>query len=430
VAFEVVMPRLSDSMEEGTILRWLKRPGELVRRGEELVEIESDKASMPYAADGEGYLEIVAEEGQTLAVGAPIAVLHEQPAPEPAPAPGGATEADGAPAAPQLADLGPVPAPQTAAGAQAHAAPAAAPPPARPGQRIKASPLARRVAGERGVDLAAVHGSGPEGRIVKADVEAAAGGAGEAPSPAPQPAPAPAVGAKGGGQIHPLSRPQQIVARRMAESKATIPHFNLTCEVDMERCAELRAALRRQAQGEPLPTYNDMLIKACALALREHPRVNATYRDGTLILHERVNVGVAVAADLEHELEATLVVPTVFDADTASLGAIAKATRELAQKVREGTITPPEVSGATFTVSNLGMFGVRRFEAIINPPQVAILAAGEVAPRPAVHKGKVVARNRLELTLSLDHRAVYGAEGAVFLGRVRELLEEPSGLVL
>src|SRR5579875_672355 len=427
MAFEVVMPRLSDSMEEGTILRWLKKAGEQVKRGEEIVEIESDKASMPYAADGGGYLEIVAEEGQTLPVGAPIARLHEQPLTASAPgteppqrevAKGPAEQEQHSPA-PATAELPPKETPLS--GEQG---------------RIKAYPLARRIARERGVDLRSLVGSGPEGRIVRADVERAVDTAQPTPpttgadgGTSPQ-APTPVVGPRGRSRRYELSRPQQVVARRMAESMATIPHFTLHCEVDMERCVELRATVKAQAKGEVVPTYNDMLIKACALALREHPRLNASYRDGALELHERVNVGFAVAAGLEDELSARLVVPTIVDADKASLGTIARQTRELAERVREGTITPPELAGATFTISNLGMFGVSWFTAIIDPPNVAILAAGEVAPKAVVHQGEVKARQRMGLTLSLDHRAVYGAEGALFLGRIRQLLEEPTGLLL
>jgi len=423
MAVDVVMPRLSDSMEEGTILRWLKRSGEQVKRGEEIVEIESDKASMPYAADGEGFLEIVAGEGETLAVGAVIARLHDSPVePEgsrPAPAEQGQAQ-------PQVDSGGPASAAQPIQHAAAQETPE---------ERVKASPLARRIARERGIDLRVVRGSGPEGRVVKADVERALGELETQPAVASQEpvsaSTAPlATGPRREAEIYTLSRSQQVVARRMAEAKATIPHFTVNCEVDMEGCVALRSTLKRQARGEAVPTYNDMLIKACALALREHPRLNATYRDGALELHKRVNIGFAVAAGLDDELSATLVVPTIFDADQSSLGTIAQRTRELAEKVRQGRITPPEVSGATLAVSNLGMFGVRWFSAIINPPHVAILAAGEVGQRAVVHKGEVVARHRMDLTLSVDHRAVYGAEAAQFLGRVRQLLEEPSTLVL
>ena len=251
--------------------------------------------------------------------------------------------------------------------------------------------------------------------------------------------------AKGETTTVELSRTQQTIARRMAESKATIPDFTLQIDVDMEECVELRTELKQisshagapePSSREPsgpdaprreqlrAPTYNDMVVKACALALREHPTANGSYRDGRLQLHSRVNVGVAVAA------EDALVVPTVFDADEKSLGEIARETRALAERVRAATITPPELGGGTFTVSNLGMYGVRSFTAIINPPQAAILSVGALAPRAVVREGAVVARNTMTLTLACDHRILYGAEAAQFLARVRELLEAPAALTL
>jgi len=237
--------------------------------------------------------------------------------------------------------------------------------------------------------------------------------------------------AKGETTTVELTRTQQAVARRMAESKATIPDFTLEIDVDMEACVTLRAQLKELsvprdvgAEAHPIPTYNDMVVKAAALALREHPRANGTYRDGQLQLYSRVNVGVAVAA------EAALVVPTVFDADEKSLGEIARETRALAQRVRAATITPPELGGGTFTVSNLGMYGVRAFTAIINPPQAGILSVGALAPRAVVHDGELAARNTMTLTLACDHRILYGAEAAQFLARIRELLEAPASLTL
>ena len=224
---------------------------------------------------------------------------------------------------------------------------------------------------------------------------------------------------------------QQTIARRMAESRATIPDFSLQMDVDMDACVTLRAELKRLSAPEregdqPLgaPTYNDMVVKAGALALREHRRVNSTYRDGALTLHERVNVGVAVAA------EQALVVPTVFDADEKSLGEIARETRALAERVRSGAITPPELGGGTFTVSNLGMYGVRSFAAIINPPQAAILSVGSVQARAVAREGEVVVGNVMTLTLVCDHRVLYGADAAAFLARIRELLQAPSALAL
>lgn len=438
---DVVMPRLSDTMEEGTILHWLKRDGEHVSRGEQLVEIETDKASMTYESDREGTLQRLADEGDTVAVGEPIARIGEAPSGAPA----------GAPAAPADAKPAALPAPngQPAQRPSEHA-----------GARIRASPLARRVARERGVDLAGVSGSGPGGRIVKADVEAQAGSTPAAPAtpaepahapepkrvPAPAPAHAPAAdaaAAKGETTAVEPSRTQRTIARRMAESRATIPDFTLTADVEMQECVDLRAELARLARkgvdgpsadgeqgGVAVPTYNDMIVKACALALREHPRANGSYRDGRFELHSRVNVGVAVAVSAEDPTSGALVVPTVFDADTKALGEIARETRALAARVRDGTITPPELGGATFTVSNLGMYGIRSFTAIVNPPQAAILAVGEVAPRPVARKKRAIVRPAMTVTLACDHRILYGADAALFLARVRELLEEPAALTL
>jgi pyruvate dehydrogenase E2 component (dihydrolipoamide acetyltransferase) len=211
----------------------------------------------------------------------------------------------------------------------------------------------------------------------------------------------------------------------MAESKATAPHFYLSVEVDMSRAVEARARVKGAAkEGDVVPSFNDMVVKACAIALREHPRANGAYRDGRLELYSRVNVGVAVAA------QDALVVPTVFDADLKGLRQIATETRALAQRVREGTITPPELSGGTFTVSNLGMFGISSFSAVINPPQAGILAVGAIAERPVVRDGEIKVGNLMAMTLACDHRILYGADGARFLDRIRNLLEEPLGLAL
>jgi pyruvate dehydrogenase E2 component (dihydrolipoamide acetyltransferase) len=297
---------------------------------------------------------------------------------------------------------------------------------------VKASPLARRIAQERGLDLAAMAGSGPGGRIVKADVERAAA-APTAPTPEAAAAPAgPTPGAaerpetaKGGTSYEELTKLQSTVARRMAESKATAPHFYLSVEVEMSRAVEARARLKAAAvEGDPVPSFNDMVVKASAIALREHPRANGAYRDGRLELYSRINVGVAVAA------RDTLVVPTVFDADQKGLRQIATEARALAKRVREATITPPELSGGTFTVSNLGMFGISNFAAVINPPQAAILAVGAIAERPVVRDGEIVVGNVMPMTLACDHRILYGADGARFLDRIRDLLEEPLGLAL
>ena len=304
--------------------------------------------------------------------------------------------------------------------------------PAREGERVKASPLARRIARENGVDLHTLSGSGPGGRIVKADVQGARAGDGarraerRAARPAPAPPPTPAddvTTAKGETTTVALTRMQQTIARRMAESKATIPDFTLLSDVDMEECVRLRSELKRISKDEA-PTYNDMVVKACALALRDHPRANGSYRDGALQLHSRINIGVAVAA------QDALVVPTVFDADAKALGEIARETRSLAARVRDATITPPELGGGTFTVSNLGMYGIASFTAIINPPQAAILSVGAVQQRAVVREDELVARHTMTLTLVCDHRILYGADAAELLARIRELLQAPAALTL
>ncbi len=463
---DVVMPRLSDSMEEGTVLRWLREEGDTVRRGEALVEIETDKATMTYEADADGVLEILTGVGDTLPIGEVIARIGEKSS-------AGARLRTPSATAPPVADEA-APAAQTPAAAGPPVAGEAAP---VNGARIRASPLARRIARERGVELAGLSGSGPGGRVIRVDVEAAAladapladapladapladapladapladapladapladaplaGRAtavpvtADAPAPAittelaDAPAPAEGAGGRGEATIQQLTRAQQVVARRMAESKATIPDFTLRTEVDMEGCVTLRAGLAQlRPAPEALPTYNDMIVRACALALREHPRANASYRDGHFELHGRVNVGIAVAA------QDALVVPTVFDADRKSLSTIARETRGLAGRVRDGVITPPELSGGTFTVSNLGMYGVSSFTAVINPPQAAILSVGAVAARAVVRDGVLVARHTADLTLACDHRILYGADAARFLQRVGELLTAPLAL--
>jgi pyruvate dehydrogenase E2 component (dihydrolipoamide acetyltransferase) len=485
LATDVTMPRLSDSMEEGTVLKWLVEEGGEVKRGEPLVEIETDKANMTYEADTDGTLiEIVAQEGDTLAIGEPIARIGDpseagEKSERPATEEGGAAEEDGAAdggaadggaadgdAAEADADdageqeaegdeaggeeaeadeAGGEEAEREPAGAQAKGKARAAArggtavkerAPSGNGGRVKASPVARRMARELGVELARLEGSGPGGRIVKADVQAAA----ESGAPAPDDGAAEAereaapaaerpepqrgeAGAKGEAEVQELTRLQQTVSRRMAESKATAPDFSISLTVDMTLAVELRARLKEVS--DPAPSFNDMVVKAAATALREHPRVNGAYRDGKWELYDRVNIGVAVAA------QDALVVPTVFDADRKSLGQIARDARAVAEKVRDRSITPPELSGATFTVSNLGMFGIEQFVAIINPPQAAILTVGALAKRPAVDDtGRIVARDQMSLSLVCDHRILYGADGAQFLARVKELLEQPLALAL
>ena len=427
MASDVTMPRLSDSMEEGTVLKWLVEEGGEVKRGEPLVEIETDKANMTYEADTDGVLiEVLAQEGDTLAIGEVIARIGEA-----GEAKGGGEAKQEQPEAeeePQAEEPEPEP-PEEKQTATATAERPSSSNGAGDGERIKASPVARRMAQELGVELARLEGSGPGGRIVKADVQAAAKDGGASAEPAAEPEQAKAepargeAGTKGEVEVHELTRLQQVVTRRMSESKATAPDFALTVDVDMTGAVALRERLKEVA--EHAPSFNDMVVKAAASALSEHPKVNGAYRDGKFELYGNVNVGVAVAAD------DALVVPTIFDADQKSLGAIAREARRLIERVRDKQVTPPELSGGTFTVSNLGMFGIDRFTAIINPPQAAILTVGALAKKPAVdERGRVVARDQMTLTLVCDHRILYGADGAQFLARVKELLEQPLSLAL
>ncbi len=437
------MPRLSDSMEEGTILAWMKAVGDEVAVGDELVEIETDKANMVYESDVAGTLtEILAEEGATLPIGEVIAKVGdagEAPTgggddPAPASTESETAESESGEDATSTERTERVPmAPSDVRSAESAAAEGA-------GERIKASPIARRIAADRGVDLASLSGSGPGGRIIKRDVEEAPSGgaapAADAPAAAAAAAPAakaPATPgasekpetARGSTETFELTKLQQTVARRMAESKATAPHFYLTTEIDMSRAVEARKRIKAAAgEGDVVPSFNDMVVKACAIALREFPRANGAYRDGKVEEYSRVNVGVAVAA------QGALVVPTVFDADTKGLRQIATETRALAARVRDGSITPPELSGGTFTVSNLGMYGVTSFSAVINPPQAAILAVGSIEEVPVVRDGEIVPGSKMSVTLASDHRILYGADGAEFLARVRDLLTEPVFLAL
>jgi pyruvate dehydrogenase E2 component (dihydrolipoamide acetyltransferase) len=489
MASDVTMPRLSDSMEEGTVLKWLVDEGAEVKRGEPLVEIETDKANMTYDADADGTLiEIVAQEGDTLAIGEVIARIgeaseasgngkpaaeeqteeEEQPqdedeagekttAEDEEPAEAGASaKADEDEAAAETADAGEARGggggtdgggeTQAAAKSDGGDGGGTATRERAPsgdgngGERVKASPVARRMARELGLELGGIDGTGPGGRIVKADVQAAAedGGAKaeEAPAEAEQAKAEPAAreeetaetgraeaGPKGQAEIQELTRLQQTVSRRMAESKATAPDFAISLTVDMTQAVELRNRLKEVA--DPAPSFNDMVVKAAATALTEHPRVNGAYRDGKFELYDNVNIGVAVAA------QDALVVPTVFNADQKSLGQISKDARAVIEKVRDKTVTPPELSGGTFTVSNLGMFGIEFFTAIINPPQASILTVGKLEKRPAVDEGgRIVAQDQMTLSLVCDHRILYGADGAKFLARVKELLERPLSLAL
>ncbi len=390
----VTMPRLSDSMVDGTIVSWLRAEGDEIKVGDEIVEIETDKAIMPYQAEDAGPLQIVAKEGDVISVGAVIGYIGE-PDSTPAASVSAAPHAQPQAASATTAVL--------TAPAQANGS----------SPRIKASPVAKRLAAALGVDLTQLTGSGPDGRIVKRDVE----GAGPA-----GPAPAPTTLAPGAVEHRPLTPTQATIARRMVEAKA-IPDFTVTMVVDMHKALALRSELK-QTGAESVPSLGDFVIKACALALREHPQINASFGDGELLIFSQINIGVAVAAP------GSLLVPTVFDADSKSLGQIAAQTRRLAQRGRNGELTPAEMTNATFTVSNLGMFGVSHFTAVLNPPQAAILAVGGVEQQLVLRDGEVLAGQRMSMTLTSDHRVIYGADAAAFLASVRDGLEAPLKLFI
>ena len=440
---DVAMPRLSDSMEEGTILKWLKSDGDEVSKGEELVEIETDKANMTYEADEAGTFSIVAEEGDTLAVGETIAKIGEGGGEATQEDSGDEDESDEEPrrTSPTSAqDEEPEAEEPTRTTKTSPRPKRKSPKPRSPRTRAARTAASRPRRSRAGWRASSVSISPPS------RAPAPAGGSSSPTSRRPRRAtrsprseaerrrrtsraeerkPA-RDGEAGRGEVtqQELTRLQRTVARRMAESKATAPDFVMTLEVDMEEAVEFRKQLKVAAGDAPAPSFNDFVIKASALALRDFPRANGAYRDGQFELYSRINIGVAVAG------QDALVVPTVFDADKKSLGTIAAEARRLAERVREGKITPPELSSGTFTISNLGMYGIRRFVAVINPPQAAILAVGELSPRPVVRDGEIVIRAVMELTLTCDHRILYGADAAEFLAKIREYLEQPLRLAL
>ncbi len=448
---EIKMPRLSDTMTEGAISTWHKRPGDAVAVGDVLVEIETDKAVMEFEAYQAGTLsKILAEEGQVVDIGTTIALLDDgsgaSEPPAPSPSPQGAAAAAPEPPAPS-------PSPQGAAAA-AGSAPS--------GSRLLASPLVRKIAREKHLDLTGISGTGPGGRIIRADLSgllangapdqapaaAAASPAapaapaqapapvpGQAPAPAPAqapapapaqapaPAPQPAADEARRSRSVPVSQVRRVIARRLAASAREIPHFYATAAADAEELMSLRAALNAQLTeaGRPKVSVNDLLIRAAALALREHPEVNVSYDDAstTMLMHDRINVGVAVAA------ESGLIVPVIRDADTKTVTQIGAEARELIALANERKLTPAQTSGGTFTISNLGMYGVEDFTAIINPPEAAILAVGATAREPAVVGDAIVPRYRLRYTLSCDHRVIDGALAAQFLKTLTGLIEHP-----
>jgi pyruvate dehydrogenase E2 component (dihydrolipoamide acetyltransferase) len=425
---EVSMPRLSDTMEEGTIATWLKKPGDQVSRGEVIAQIETDKATMDLTSFEAGTLqEIIAPEGSTVAIGKPVARIGSGAAPAaPSPPPAEAARA-GAPKTAAARENVAEPLEPTSESTAVGGPPADEPAvsrsePQRTSEangKVRASPVARHIAAEHGLDLSQIQGTGPQGRVIRSDVEAALAAGTTQPS---EVAPKPAVPITDGqDEKVQLSQMRRTIARRMAESTRTVPHFFLTVTVD---ATEL-VALRKQIVDQGIKiSFNDLVVKAAAVAIRKMPEVNVSFAEDSLIKHQRVHIGIAVATDRG------LIVPVIRDADAKALSQIASEARDLAQRAQEGKLQPNDYTGGTFTVSNLGMFGIEQFNAVINPPEAAILAVGAIMKEPAEHDGQIVLRDRMKLTLSVDHRALDGALGARYLQSLKGLLEKPLLLLV
>ncbi len=420
---ELKMPALSPTMEEGTLAKWLVKEGDSVQSGDLLAEIETDKATMEFEAVDEGTIaQILIPEGtDNVKVGTVIAVIASEDedagstkvAPTPAPAP--AAKADPAPA-PAAA-----PAP----------APTAAPAPAAQGERIKASPLAKRIAADKGIDLAALTGSGPGGRIVKADLEGAATSTAApataaAPSPAPAAAPAPAQPFETDipHSAEKLSNMRKTIARRLTQSKQEVPHIYLTVDVQLDKLLKLRGELNAalDPQGVKL-SVNDLLIKALAKALIQVPKCNVSFAGDQLISYERADISVAVS------VPAGLITPIIVGADDKSVSKISTEMKELAGRAKEGKLQPHEYQGGTASLSNMGMFGIKQFEAVINPPQGMIMAIGAGEKRPYVVDDALAIATVMSATGSFDHRAIDGADGAQLMQAFKQIVENPLGLV-
>src|SRR5450759_3047491 len=434
---DVNLPKLSDTMEEGTIVEWKKKTGDEVKAGDVLAEVESDKATFDLEAETGGVLSILVKQGVPAKIGAPIATIGEPsaaPAKEKAKTPPAAAKAKQAEAPPPAVEK------------EKPAAAASAPPPEEPaqdekqetderapeaavssadgGQQVKASPLAKRIAAEMGVDIAALKGSGPEGRIVKEDVLAAAGGktTGERRRPTP------ATPRPSGPDVEVIepTRMQATIARRMTEAKSTVPEFTVTVEVRVDEAVSMRQQLKESVPGADKVTMTDMLVRACALALRKFPEVNTSWADGRFQRKRAVNIGLAVAPSTGMGL----LVPVVHDADMKDLIQISIESRQVIERARSGRPSGGDLSGATFSISNRGMFGVDEFVAIINPPEAAILAVGAIKDVPVVEDGRIVPGKVMRMTLSVDHRVFYGATAAQFMAEVKRLIENPVTLVV
>jgi pyruvate dehydrogenase E2 component (dihydrolipoamide acetyltransferase) len=443
MATKVTMEALSPTMEEGRLVKWLKNEGDTVAKGDVLAEVETDKAVMELTARGDGVLRArLAAEGDTRPVGELLAVIGaadenidallkkapasavtpSEPSSPPTEVPPASRHVIAPPAVTMATSAAPpTPAtPPAPAASSAPAAPASADAGGNGGGRARSSPLARRLATERGLDLGQLHGSGPGGRVIRRDIEAAAAAA---PAPAARTAPpAPRTTAAGDFEDVPLTQIRKTIARRLAESNGPIPTFFLTADFDLTSVRELRA--RMIALGDEFKvSYNDILLKAIATALSQHSEVNAHWLGDSIRRHHRVHLGMAVA------VEDGLITPIIADADRKRISEIARESRELAKRARERKLAPEEYTGATATVSNLGMFGIDEFTAIINPPEVAIFAVGAVGDVPVVVDGALAVRTRVRITMSCDHRAVDGATGARFMQTLRRLIENPLMLV-
>lgn len=449
---EVNMPRLSDTMQEGTITRWLKKPGDEVKKGDIIAEVETDKANMEVEAYDAGVLEqILVNEGEAAPIGQPIALIGsgagtqtgEQKQAAPVVAKGTAQEgqAEAAPVSPSSVQPASSAASAGAQGQQAHQQPVRQQPTrngvaaSAEGTRIKVSPLARRIAEEHGIDLQQIQGTGPGGRIVRDDLEdfleqqRAATPAPAATQAAPaQPAPAAVQQAAQplpeDVEVVALSSMQKTIARRLTESKQTVPHFYVSNEIDMTEALALRQTLNANAGEDGVKvSVNDLVVKACALALEKFPQVNSSYKDGQFLQHKRINIGIAV------DIPNGLVVPVIHDANIKGVRTIAREARALIQKAQGGKLTTADLTGGTFSISNLGMMDVTEFVAIINPPESAILAVASARKMFVPIDGQPAIRDIMPLTISADHRVFYGAMAARFLQEVKHLLQNPYSLL-
>jgi len=410
MATKVHMEALSPTMEEGRLVKWTKQEGDAVKTGDTIAEVETDKAVMELVARADGQLiKVLVPEGSTVPVGNVVAYIG---------APGEKVDGGSAPAAAQPAVVSRQPLATPALAAAPTPAPVTTPADAA---RVKASPLAKRIAKETGVDLARLQGSGPGGRVVKRDLE----GAPPAGVPVPLPSsPVPVVRSGAPYDDVPLTQIRKTIAKRLAASIGPIPHFFLTTEVDMERAAEAREALNRQLGDQGKVSFNDIVIKAVAIALTKHRACNAWFQEDHIRYWNAVHIGMAVA------VEDGLITPVIHDADHKTLAEIGTEARELAQRARNRRLKPDEYTGATFSVSNLGMFDIDQFTAVINPPEAGIIAVGSIVPKPVAEGAAVVVRRRLRLTMSCDHRVIDGATGAQYLKTLKQMLENPLAMLL